>query len=110
MRVIQGGGCAACYTFNDKPHVDMSAAFDGPVLENGMTIDDLILCEDCVRSAAQALSLDNERDIVTAAEVKAEAAEARAEKWKRYANSLESVRELKPQELPEVKKTGRRAA
>lgn len=107
MRVIQGGGCAACYTFNDKPHVDMSASFDGPVLENGMTIDDLILCEDCVRSAAQALSLDNERDIVTAAEVKAEAAEVRAEKWKLYAEGLEKAQAVRPEK---VAKTGRKAA
>lgn len=97
MRVIQSGGCAACYQFSNGPHVDMSAAFDGPVLENGMTIDDLILCEGCVRSAVQALQLDSEKEIVTRALVEAEDAKVQAAKWKAYAEQLEKVKKARPE-------------
>lgn len=51
--------CSAC--FNQDPqaiHVDMDAAWDGPVPQmkgdgfDAVAIDDLVLCEACVRSAA----------------------------------------------------------
>ena len=52
--------CAACY--GQKPemrHVDFEAAYDGPVVnpedDIKMAVDDLILCEECLRSAAQRL-------------------------------------------------------
>lgn len=97
MRVIQSGGCAACYQFDNGPHVDMSAAFDGPVLENGMTIDDLILCENCVRSAVQALELDSDREIVDRALTEAEEAKVQAAKWKAYAVQLENAKKSRPE-------------
>lgn len=111
MRVLESGGCAACYQFTNKRLVDMSAAFDGPVLENGMTIDDLILCEDCVRSAVQVLELDSQRDVVDRALLEAREAREKAEEWQRYARKLENVKELRPvDDLPKVKKTGKAAA
>lgn len=54
--------CASC--FNQDPqalHVDMEAYFDGPVPVakkdgyDAVAIDDLILCEGCVREAASLL-------------------------------------------------------
>jgi len=110
MQIFNGGGCAACYNFTNKRLVDLGAAFDGPVLETGMQIDDLILCEDCVRSAADALDLNESVNVIALAESRVKDAEAEAEKWKRYAKSLEMTQELRPVELPEVKKTGKKVA
>lgn len=49
--------CASCFgQYPERRHVDMEAYFDGPVLDASGTkqaIDDLVLCEDCVREAAQ---------------------------------------------------------
>lgn len=50
--------CASC--FDQKPgmlHVDFGAAFDGPVIDSGngmkQCIDDLIVCADCLDTAAR---------------------------------------------------------
>lgn len=74
--------CSAC--FQQKPHmrhVDMGAAWDGPVvpaLEGaigvvGHTIDDLILCEDCLTLAGNLVGLSR-NDELQAANVQLEAA------------------------------------
>lgn len=68
--------CSSC--FQAQPHlrhVDFEASYDGPVVplhanENlvgvqGVSIDDLILCETCVRTAAELLGLVDP-DFVTA--------------------------------------------
>lgn len=47
--------CSSCFAQNpDKQHVDFGAYYDGPVLDGAKQsqIDDLILCEDCLREAA----------------------------------------------------------
>lgn len=46
--------CSSC--FNQDPqsiHIDLDAAWDGPVVEGAIkvTIDDLVLCANCVREA-----------------------------------------------------------
>lgn len=72
--------CSGCFAGRpDKTHVDLGAAWDGPVVEplrnvagepDGdtgpqiagyapHTIDDLILCEDCVRTAARLIGLED---------------------------------------------------
>jgi hypothetical protein len=55
--------CSACFGQHpEKSHVDFEAAWDGPVIDagNGMKqyIDDLVICEDCIRSAADSLPSD----------------------------------------------------
>jgi hypothetical protein len=54
--------CASCYA--QKPaqrHVDLEAAYDGPVLEGSVrvAIDDLVLCEECLTEAANLIGLVN---------------------------------------------------
>ncbi len=61
--------CAACGgQYIDRRHVDFGSAWDGPVINqlevavNGaiaMAIDDLIVCENCVRNAAEVLKMDD---------------------------------------------------
>jgi hypothetical protein len=52
--------CSACFNQQpDKRHIDFDAAWDGPVIDaqNGMkqTIDDLVICQVCIESAARIL-------------------------------------------------------
>lgn len=52
--------CASCYLQEtDVRHVDFGASYDGPVLEGSIkvTIDDLVLCENCLRTAVQLLGI-----------------------------------------------------
>ena len=56
--------CSCC--FQAKPqtlHIDFEAAFDGPVINNEdnikMSIDDLIICKDCLEAAAQIVGFVN---------------------------------------------------
>lgn len=64
--------CSGC--FGAKPnmrHVDMGAAWDGPMLEPlkgavgviGHSIDDLVLCEDCIKAAAELVDLGNVEEL-----------------------------------------------
>ncbi|NBT35695.1 MAG: hypothetical protein EBT03_09190 [Betaproteobacteria bacterium] len=111
MQILNGGGCAACYSSSAERYVDFDAAFDGPVLDNGMQIDDLILCENCVRAAAQVLELNTHKEAVETALREAEEARKKSEEWQAYAKRLENVRDLRPvEDLPVVKKTGKKAA
>lgn len=64
--------CSACYQHSDRQHVDFGAAYDGPVvpgqtdvaLVTTVSIDDLIICEDCLGTAARHLgyTLDEEKE------------------------------------------------
>ena len=52
--------CAACFQHSTDTHVDFEASYDGPVIEKDgikTPVDDLILCESCVRSAANLLGM-----------------------------------------------------
>lgn len=58
--------CSSCFQqqFN-KVHVDYSVAWDGGTLRDAggtlITIDDLILCEDCVRLGADVIAHDPDK-------------------------------------------------
>jgi hypothetical protein len=56
--------CAACYQQQPQmTHVDFGASYDGPFFSsevtgaNAVSIDDLVVCEDCVRAAARLLGM-----------------------------------------------------
>lgn len=71
--------CAACYgQYPEMLHVDFEAAYDGPVIEGSQRvyIDDLVLCEGCVREAARLVGMVEETKRIAALE--REAAEQRA--------------------------------
>lgn len=58
--------CSVCFQQNPEMlHVDMEAAYDGPVLDiSGVrhSIDDIVICEDCVRAAAAQLPESREQE------------------------------------------------
>lgn len=52
--------CSGC--FQSKPaerHIDFDVAWDGPTITEAVTvaIDDLILCEDCLKAAAKLIGM-----------------------------------------------------
>jgi hypothetical protein len=63
MKIAHGHNyCASC--FSQKPqmrHVDLEAYFDGPAIkqDNGdyLAVDDLVLCEDCIKGAASLVDM-----------------------------------------------------
>lgn len=59
MHITQGAHCASCYgQYEKRKLVDFDAAYDGPVLDDDahrVTIDDLVVCEECLGSAARLL-------------------------------------------------------
>lgn len=74
--------CASCYDQKtDARHVDFEASYDGPVipgadplLSQAVSVDDLIICEGCLREAARLIGLEDWADL----KERAEAAEAQA--------------------------------
>lgn len=88
MKVSDFTQCSACFQQHpEKVHVDFEVAWDGPHFPEGslmtddgkvnhlpVQIDDLILCEDCVRSALM-LVPDPRDEVVQAAQARVVAAE-----------------------------------
>jgi len=93
--------CAACHSA--KPHsrhIDYEAVIEGPVLRDAgalVTIDDLIICEDCIREAAQLLAIDPQpmREL----EIDRDHYRAQAAGWREYALSLEEIYGRRPEPL-----------
>jgi hypothetical protein len=64
--------CSACFCqVPDRQHVDFGAAWDGPTFPGGdevvgqvvTAIDDLIICEECLRAGAELLGLEDPGDV-----------------------------------------------
>ena len=60
--------CASCFgQYTDRRHVDFGAAYEGPVLPSGeetkgvvgVVVDDLIVCEECLRAAAALIGMED---------------------------------------------------
>lgn len=101
MRVVDRWAvCSACLQSKTVPHVDFDAVFDGPVLDMGgnpVSVDDLVVCQDCVRDAVTALELSvNPVEFVTRQRDEA-IREARA--WKAYAEGLEEAQAERPEPI-----------
>lgn len=69
--------CSSCYgQYPDRRHVDFESAWDGPTFAQGVTIaegvtrtnltvavDDLFLCENCIRDAGRLVGLEPAGDM-----------------------------------------------
>jgi len=75
--------------------VEFPAAWDGPVLNNGVSIDELFLCENCIRNAFEVLTVDPVG--VTVLELEVRDARVSAEQWKAYALKLEEGLAVRPE-------------
>lgn len=66
--------CANCYQQEPGIHIQFPAAFDGPVLNQNekllgsgvevQAIDELVLCEKCLKAAAKLIGLQNVPDLL----------------------------------------------
>lgn len=84
--------CAGCFAAKpDATYVDFHADYDGPSFldDAGVRqhIDDLIVCTDCVREAAETAELHV--NPTRSLELQLEQAQAEARKWREYAEGLE---------------------
>jgi hypothetical protein len=74
--------CSACFgQYVERRHVDFEAAWEGPTFKEGVagedgevrnsilvSVDDLILCEDCLRAAAALIGLKDPDEVAEYAE------------------------------------------
>jgi hypothetical protein len=82
--------CSACHgQYPERQHVDFEAYWDGPVFETGpedntikVAIDDLILCENCMDTAAMLLGYVKKKEIIKENYQLGKAVEAKNEKIK----------------------------
>lgn len=100
--------CAGCFNSkNGKRFVDLGAAYDGPTFVDAaggrQSVDDNIVCEDCIREAARALDLAEHP--VRETELRAERAERDVADWRRYAEGLEQLLAHRPE--PKKRPPGR---
>ena len=95
--------CASC--FDQKPrerHIDFQAAYDGPVIPGGQPtpIDDLIICESCLRQAARLIGLQDWSDIhdrMARAETQRDDLEAKLVEANTHIRDLTAALDSKPQ-------------
>lgn len=79
--------CTGCYgQYPEKTYVEFDGAFDGPVVNTDglkQVVENVVLCEDCLRSAAKLIGLvddedlerhtENEREVIALRKYRAEA-------------------------------------
>ena len=69
LAAISPSRCSSCHgQYPERQHVDFDAYWDGPVIDenNGMkqAIDDLIICEDCLKAAATLIGMVEDKQMV----------------------------------------------
>jgi hypothetical protein len=66
LATVPPSACAACFgQYPDRRHIDFGAFYDGPILPSGadqvgvvgLAVDDLVICEECLKAAATQLGL-----------------------------------------------------
>ena len=109
MQVKSGGFCCNCFNhLTDRRVVEFDAAWEGGVVD-GLSVDDLFLCESCVSAAAEVLAVEPQQ--VERLEARVKFAEGVAEKWQKYAEDLERSLSVRPEDvLKPVAKTGRKVS
>jgi hypothetical protein len=87
--------CSACFNSQDLRHVDFDAACDRGYANDEavqVTMDDLILCENCVREGARLLGMTDEQELhdkVEDLEAKLDATAKALRQARNYADTLE---------------------
>jgi hypothetical protein len=95
--------CSSCFgQYPARAHVDFDAAWDGPVIGEGVTmhvIDDLVICDECIKTAARLIGYGD----VVAVEAELKHAEETADNYleqivemRRYVARLEEARDGRP--------------
>lgn len=73
--------CAGCFGQDpSKRHIEFKADFDGPFVMEGsrrVAVNQIVLCEDCVRSAARLIEMVDAEDLARIESDRAQLAELR---------------------------------
>jgi hypothetical protein len=102
--------CSACFNAQQVRHIDFDAACDrgyGNDESIKVVMDDLILCENCVKAGAELLGMtfENDKDIlIDTLGRKLAVEEKRREKAERYADTLEDAISQKDIQIDHRKK------
>jgi hypothetical protein len=89
--------CSACFNSQDVRHIDFDAASDrgyGKTEAIEVAMDDLILCENCVKNGAELLGMTDDAALkarVTQLERVNDLLEKRVVKSERYASTMEDL-------------------
>ena len=93
--------CSACHSSSPElRYVDFECAYDGGSMPGGLdgypgaVIDDLVLCEACVRTAAKTVAVDPLEDENRRREI--EVLKKEASDWKAYARQMEVTLPMRP--------------
>lgn len=108
--------CSACFNQDSsKQHIDFDAACDrgyGEHTPDGVKVsmDDLILCEECVRAGAVQVGMMDVREFeekIHGLERAIERERYRADQAENYASQLESAMDARPVEVLHPRRRGR---
>jgi hypothetical protein len=97
--------CSACFNSKDVRHVDFDAACDRGYSDGTATavaMDDLILCEDCVKEGARLLGMSDERSLYEQIEQlsrKLDISEKATRQAQRYADTMEEALSARPERV-----------
>lgn len=104
--------CSSCFTVQSQlQYIDFEALWEGPLVAQQtvegvaiepLNIDDLILCEDCLRSAARLIGMSDSEDASVRADLEAEVTElrlARVESERRL-TAIQKALEGRPSSAP----------
>lgn len=112
--------CAGCY--DQKPqarHVDLEASYDGPVIAGAdpdhppVVIDELVLCEGCLREAAKLIGLKDWAELqeqVDALQARNEQMESALIERVSYIDKLEAAVAAKPKPAAKRRQTTKAGA
>lgn len=107
--------CSACHgQYPERKHIDFDAAIDRGWYGNDhgthITMDDLILCEECLRNGAELIGMMDTNsflDKMQSLEHRLEEETKRAEKWAEYADRMEVAFQHRPETLKVTRPRGR---
>lgn len=97
--------CSSCFNSQPIRHVDFEAACDrgyGNEEANPINLDDLVLCENCVKEAAGILGIEDSISLkaeLEAAETKLVTERRRREQAERYAGTMEDALSQRPEQI-----------
>ena len=94
--------CSACFNSQDIRHIDFDAACDRGYANDEavpVAMDDLIICENCVREGARLLGMEDETanaGHISDLERKLDVKDKRLKQAERYSETLEDAFESRP--------------
>jgi hypothetical protein len=103
--------CSACFGFDGTArHVDFDSACDRGYGEHGVSMDNLILCETCLKSGAELVDMidaTQQADRIASLEKRLADEQKRADRAAAYANRMEQAIAARPEPITVSRPRGR---